>query len=155
VVSGGTPLENREGRQRGIPLLTNTAGIFETLESHQVGEQSTHHTGTNGPFQLRTICTNTRHTHTHIHTHTHAHTHTTHVHAHTRHEYTYALTRKTSLQSLVGTVAAASFTDDLQRWHKQLQTIEAVLGVWLDVQQLWVQMEEVSEATEWRLTPCM
>ena len=74
---------------------------------------------------------------------------------HTQHEYTYALTHKTSLQSLVGTVAAASFTDDLQRWHKQLQTIEAVLSVWLDVQKLWVQMEEVSEATEWRLTPCM
>ena len=34
VVSGGTPLG--EGRQKGIPLLSNTAGIFETLDSHQV-----------------------------------------------------------------------------------------------------------------------
>jgi hypothetical protein len=48
-----------------------------------------------------------------------------------------------SLQSLEGTVAALSFTDDLQRWHKQLQTIEAVLSTWLRVQLLWVQLEEV------------
>ena len=55
-------------------------------------------------------------------------------------------THKTSLQSLAGTVAAVSFTDDLQKWHKRLQTIEAVLRVWLNVQQLWVQLEEVGGA---------
>ena len=49
-----------------------------------------------------------------------------------------------SLQSLQGTVAIASFADDLQKWHKQLQTIEAVLVIWLKVQSLWVQLEEVS-----------
>lgn len=48
-----------------------------------------------------------------------------------------------SLQSLEGTVAAASFADELNKWHKQLQTIEAVLIIWLKVQQLWVQLEEV------------
>lgn len=48
---------------------------------------------------------------------------------------------QTSLQSVVGTAAAASFTDDLYRWQKQLQTIEAVLGMWLRVQALWVQLE--------------
>ncbi len=48
-----------------------------------------------------------------------------------------------SLQSLEGTVAAASFADDLQKWHKQLQTIEAVLRVWLKVQLLWTQLEGV------------
>lgn len=48
-----------------------------------------------------------------------------------------------SLQSLEGTVAALSFTDDLHKWHKQLQTIEAVLGIWLKIQLLWVQLEEV------------
>lgn len=52
-------------------------------------------------------------------------------------------TQQTSLQSLEGTVAAASFSDDLQRWQKQLQTIEGVLGVWLKVQQLWTQLEGV------------
>ena len=52
-------------------------------------------------------------------------------------------TQQMSLQSLEGTVAALSFTDDLQRWHKQLQTIEAVLSTWLKVQLLWVQLEEV------------
>lgn len=50
---------------------------------------------------------------------------------------------QSSLQSLEGTVAAASFADELHKWHKQLQTIEAVLVVWLKVQQLWVQLEEV------------
>lgn len=48
---------------------------------------------------------------------------------------------QTSLQSVVGTAAAASFADDLYRWQKQLQTIEAVLGMWLRVQALWVQLE--------------
>ena len=50
-----------------------------------------------------------------------------------------------SLQNLEGTVAAASFSEDLSKWHKQLQTVEAVLRVWLQVQQLWVQLEEVRE----------
>lgn len=50
---------------------------------------------------------------------------------------------QTSLQSLEGTVAAASFADELHKWHKQLQTIEAVLEAWLKVQQLWIQLEEV------------
>ena len=48
---------------------------------------------------------------------------------------------QTSLQSVIGTAAATSFSDDLHRWQKQLQTIEAVLGVWLQVQALWVQLE--------------
>jgi hypothetical protein len=50
---------------------------------------------------------------------------------------------QTSLQSLEGTVAAVSFADELHKWHKQLQTIEAVLVAWLKVQRLWVQLEEV------------
>ncbi|CAI8029236.1 Dynein heavy chain 9, axonemal, partial [Geodia barretti] len=48
---------------------------------------------------------------------------------------------QTSIQSVIGTTAAASFTDDLHRWQKMLQTIEAVLGVWLQVQALWTQLE--------------
>ena len=40
-------------------------------------------------------------------------------------------------------MAAVSFADELHKWHKQLQTIEAVLVAWLKVQQLWVQLEEV------------
>ena len=55
---------------------------------------------------------------------------------------------QTSLQSLVGTAAAAAFAEDLQRWHKQLQTIEAVLRVWGHVQQVWVQLEEVYGSAE-------
>ena len=48
---------------------------------------------------------------------------------------------QTSLQSVVGTAAAASFTDELSKWQKQLQTIEAVLEVWLRVQTLWQELE--------------
>jgi len=51
---------------------------------------------------------------------------------------------QTSLQGLEGTTAAASFADELQKWHKQLQSIEAVIRLWLNVQLLWVQLEEVS-----------
>ena len=76
-------------------------------------------------------------------THTRRIPHTLHTH----HTHTHTHTHKTSLQSLAGTVAAVSFADDLQKWHKQLQTIEAVLRVWLNVQQLWVQLEEVGGAT--------
>ena len=57
--------------------------------------------------------------------------------------YLSTLPAQLSLQSLEGTVAAISFTEDLNKWHKQLQTIEAVLTTWLKVQLLWVQLEEV------------
>lgn len=40
--------------------------------------------------------------------------------------------------------SASSFTDEIQKWQKQLQTIEAVLSVWLDVQDKWMQLEDVS-----------
>lgn len=43
----------------------------------------------------------------------------------------------------MGVASATSFDDELNKWHKQLQTIEAVLVTWLKVQQLWVQLEEV------------
>lgn len=44
---------------------------------------------------------------------------------------------------LCGT-AASSFTDEIVKWQKQLQTIEAVLTVWLEVQDMWVELEDVS-----------
>ena len=40
--------------------------------------------------------------------------------------------------------AASSFTDEIHKWQKQLQTIEAVLTVWLEVQDKWVELEDVS-----------
>ena len=40
--------------------------------------------------------------------------------------------------------AASSFTDDILKWQKQLQTVEAVLTVWLEVQDKWVELEDVS-----------
>ena len=48
----------------------------------------------------------------------------------------------------MGTSAASSFADELQRWHKQLQTVEAVLQVWGEVKELWVQLEEFYSSNE-------
>ena len=53
-----------------------------------------------------------------------------------------------SLSALVGTQAAASFSEELGKWHKQLQTVEEVLGAWLAVQGLWVLLEEVCASAE-------
>ena len=49
-----------------------------------------------------------------------------------------------SLQSMLCGSAASSFTDEIHKWQKQLQTIEAVLTVWLEVQDKWVELEDVS-----------
>ena len=40
--------------------------------------------------------------------------------------------------------AAGSFLDEVVKWQKRLQTIEAVLSTWLEVQEKWVELEEVS-----------
>ena len=39
--------------------------------------------------------------------------------------------------------AAGSFADDIMKWQKRLQTIEAVLSVWLEVQEKWIELEDV------------
>ncbi|XP_033103095.1 dynein heavy chain 9, axonemal-like [Anneissia japonica] len=48
-----------------------------------------------------------------------------------------------SLQSMQSSSAAGSFLDEVLKWQKRLQTIEAVLTVWLEVQVKWVELEEV------------
>lgn len=50
--------------------------------------------------------------------------------------------------------AANSFADDIMKWQKRLQTIEAVLSVWLEVQDKWIELEDVSiiRALQLRLT---
>ncbi|KAL5499629.1 hypothetical protein EMCRGX_G011081 [Ephydatia muelleri] len=53
-----------------------------------------------------------------------------------------------SLQALMGTTAAAAFADDLSTWHKQFQSIETVLRTWMNVQQLWVQLEQVFTSSD-------
>ncbi len=108
-----------------VPLLCNTGGIFETLESHQVSWEKF-------PFLDCVLNSDNNYLPTPIHFVYQS------THMHTRTQRT-----QMSLQSLEGTVAAASFADDLQKWHKQLQTIEAVLRVWLKVQLLWSQLEGV------------
>ena len=42
-----------------------------------------------------------------------------------------------------GSSAAGSFLDEVTKWQKRLQTIEAVLSTWLEVQEKWVELEEV------------
>ena len=48
-----------------------------------------------------------------------------------------------ALQSMQGSSAAGSFLDEVTKWQKRLQTIEAVLSTWLEVQEKWVELEEV------------
>lgn len=39
--------------------------------------------------------------------------------------------------------SAGSFLDDIIKWQKKLQQIEAVLVMWLEVQEKWIELEEV------------
>ena len=48
-----------------------------------------------------------------------------------------------SLQAMHSNSLAGSFMDDVVKWQKRLQTIEAVLRTWLEVQELWIELEEV------------
>ena len=48
-----------------------------------------------------------------------------------------------TLQAMQSSSAAGSFLDEVMKWQKRLQTIEAVLTVWLEVQEKWVELEEV------------
>jgi len=46
-------------------------------------------------------------------------------------------------QAMQSNSAAGSFLDEVVKWQKRLQTIEAVLSTWLEVQEKWVELEEV------------
>ncbi|XP_070202269.1 uncharacterized protein [Littorina saxatilis] len=48
-----------------------------------------------------------------------------------------------TLQAMQSNSAAGSFLDEVLKWQKKLQTIEAVLTMWLDVQEKWIELEEV------------
>ena len=56
---------------------------------------------------------------------------------------------QTSLQALLGTSSANSFMEDLNKWRNILQTIEAVLKLWISVQDLWCLLREVSKFNAW------
>jgi dynein heavy chain len=51
-----------------------------------------------------------------------------------------------TLQAMHTSSAAGSFLDEVMKWQKRLQTIEAVLTTWLQVQEKWLELEEVSRA---------
>ncbi|XP_066025345.1 uncharacterized protein [Pocillopora verrucosa] len=56
-----------------------------------------------------------------------------------------------SLQSMLSGSAAGSFADDIMKWQKRLQTIEAVLSVWLEVQDKWIELEDVFSSLDLRI----
>ena len=47
------------------------------------------------------------------------------------------------LQTLQAGSAAGSFQDEITKWQRQLQLIETVVTAWMNVQNLWVELEEV------------
>jgi len=47
---------------------------------------------------------------------------------------------------MLNSSSAGSFAGELDKWHKYFQTIEQVLEVWLEVQDLWFELEEVGGA---------
>ena len=50
-----------------------------------------------------------------------------------------------SLQTMQSSSAAGSFLDEVMKWQKKLQNVEAVLSVWLEVQTKWTELEEVRQ----------
>ncbi|XP_053409232.1 uncharacterized protein LOC123561373 isoform X4 [Mercenaria mercenaria] len=55
-----------------------------------------------------------------------------------------------TLQAMQSNSAAGSFLDEVVKWQKRLQTIEAVLSTWLEVQEKWVELEEVYSSADVR-----
>ena len=49
-----------------------------------------------------------------------------------------------SLHSMLGGSAASSFADDIMKWQKTLQNLEAVLNLWWEAQQKWIKLDDVS-----------
>ncbi|XP_052060514.1 uncharacterized protein LOC127700861 isoform X4 [Mytilus californianus] len=46
--------------------------------------------------------------------------------------------------------SAGSFLDDIIKWQKKLQQIEAVLVMWLEVQDKWIELEEIFSGADVR-----
>ncbi|XP_064650622.1 uncharacterized protein LOC135502065 isoform X3 [Lineus longissimus] len=57
-----------------------------------------------------------------------------------------------SLQAMQSSSAAGSFLDEVMKWQKRLQTIEAVLAVWLEVQEKWAELEEIYSGTDVKMS---
>ncbi|XP_022099208.1 dynein beta chain, ciliary-like [Acanthaster planci] len=62
--------------------------------------------------------------------------------------FTELESHQVALQSMQGSSAAGSFLDEVTKWQKRLQTIEAVLSTWLEVQEKWVELEEIFSGTD-------
>ncbi|XP_071959570.1 uncharacterized protein [Antedon mediterranea] len=59
-----------------------------------------------------------------------------------------------ALQGMQSSSAAGSFLDEVLKWQKRLQTIEAVLTIWLEVQVKWVELEEVFSGLDIKSSLC-
>ena len=46
---------------------------------------------------------------------------------------------------MLGGSAASSFADDIIKWQKTLQNLEAVLNLWWETQEKWVKLDDVSK----------
>ncbi|XP_075119220.1 uncharacterized protein LOC142194092 [Leptodactylus fuscus] len=55
------------------------------------------------------------------------------------------------LRSVQPYAEAGSFIDDVTKWQKKLQVIEATIRLWLSVQTKWTQMEEVFSTLAFRV----
>eukprot|EP00057_Strongylocentrotus_purpuratus_P006394 XP_011660868.1 PREDICTED: dynein beta chain, flagellar outer arm [Strongylocentrotus purpuratus] len=64
--------------------------------------------------------------------------------------FTELESHQVALQGMQSSSAAGSFLDEVTKWQKRLQTIEAVLTVWLEVQEKWVELEEVFSGADVR-----
>ncbi|XP_033641711.1 dynein beta chain, flagellar outer arm-like [Asterias rubens] len=62
--------------------------------------------------------------------------------------FTELESHQVALQSMQGSSAAGSFLDEVTKWQKRLQTIEAVLSTWLEVQEKWVELEEIFSGSD-------
>eukprot|EP00795_Rhopilema_esculentum_P016198 gene16198-7569_t len=56
-----------------------------------------------------------------------------------------------SLQSMLGGSAASSFADDIVKWQKTLQNLEAVLNLWWESQQKWIKLDDLYNGNECRV----
>lgn len=49
---------------------------------------------------------------------------------------------------MFGGSAASSFADDIIKWEKTLQNLEAVLVLWWEAQQKWIKLDDVSSGSQ-------
>lgn len=54
-----------------------------------------------------------------------------------------------ALQALQADSGIGTFMDDVYLWQKTLQMVEVLLHLWAEVQERWIELEEVWRITGW------